>query len=291
MLNFLKYRFVYFTLSGVVLIAGISSLILWGLRLSIDFTGGSVIQMKNDKLTINKDNEKFKSFFSQKGVDIVSMQQSGQTVTLKTKPITREKWEEVKKSLEKTYGKITELQFETVGPILGKELLEKTAYAAIFSILAMLFFIAYAFRDIKFGISAVLALIHDVLVITGFFSLFGHFFNVEIDTLFVTAVLTTMSFSVHDTIVVFDRIRESGLHSGRTLSETINRALTETISRSLNNSLTIIFMLLALTLLGGETIKWFVVALLIGTISGAYSSPFVATPILYYLNRNKTAKH
>jgi len=149
----------------------------------------------------------------------------------------------------------------------------------------ILLYVAWAFKNIRYGISAIIALFHDVLVVIGIFSLLGHFYNVEVDALFVTAVLTTMSFSVHDTIVVFDRIRESLRREKLPFDVTINKALTETMTRSINNSMTIMFMLLALVLLGGETIKWFAVALLIGTVSGTYSSPFVATPVLWMLNR------
>jgi preprotein translocase subunit SecF len=154
-------------------------------------------------------------------------------------------------------------------------------------------YIAYAFRAIpkpyssfKFGVAAVVALLHDVLVLTGIFSLLGHFFNVEVDALFITAVLTVIGFSVHDTIVVFDRIREyqkKGLRM--TYEEICDRALTETMGRSLTNSLTIILMLIALVLLGGSTIRWFSLALLIGMISGTYSSDFIATPILILWHR------
>jgi preprotein translocase subunit SecF len=175
---------------------------------------------------------------------------------------------------------------ETVGPVLGAELLKKTVTAALVAIIAILLYVAYAFKNFKFGISAVIALIHDLLVVVGCFSLFGHFFNVEVDTLFVTAFLTTMSFSVHDTIVVFDRIREMLKRGDRLpFNELCDKAMTETIGRSTANSLTIVFMLLALVLLGGETIRWFVIALLIGTVSGTYSSPFVATPILILWDR------
>jgi preprotein translocase subunit SecF len=121
---------------------------------------------------------------------------------------------------------------------------------------------------------------HDSLVLIGLFSLFGHFWQAEIDFLFVTALLTILSFSVHDTIVVYDRIRESQRKFGGNLYDLANKAITETMVRSLNNSFTIIFMLVALVLLGGSTLKWFAVALLIGTVSGTYSSPFVAVPLL-----------
>ncbi len=265
------------------MVAGIYSLLRWGMQLSIDFTGGTIIQIQNVKLqdqigTIQK-------FLEEKEIEVVSFNISKESINIKTKPIEREKWVDVKNQLEDDYGEIEELQFETVGPVLGKELLQKTAIAALLAVFGILFYIAYVFKDVKYGLSAIFALLHDLLVVAGTFSLLGHFYGIEIDTLFVTAILTTMSFSVHDTIVVFDRIRESIKSESLPLDITINKALTETMSRSVNNSMTIVFMLLALVLLGGETIKWFVVALLIGIISGTYSSPFVATPILYYLRR------
>jgi len=139
---------------------------------------------------------------------------------------------------------------------------------------------AYQFKSIKYGTSAVIAMLHDSLVLLGTFSLLGHFMGAEIDFLFVTAMLTILSFSVHDTIVVYDRTRETQKKYGGDMETIANKALTETMVRSLNNSMTIVFMLIALILLGGETIKWFAVALLVGTISGTYSSPFVAVPIL-----------
>jgi preprotein translocase subunit SecF len=161
-------------------------------------------------------------------------------------------------------------------------------------------YIIYQFKDRLFGICALLATVHDSLVILGTFSLLGHFFGIEVDTLFVTAVLTVLSFSVHDTIVVYDRIREkirlsgvafSGL-SVPELESVVDSATNETLVRSLNNSLTVIFMLTALSILGGDSIRWFAAALLIGTISGSYSSPFVAGPLLIVFKRlqNRLAK-
>lgn len=282
MIKFMKYKWFYFVLSSLVLVPGIFSLIRWGLRPSIDFTGGTLIEIKNEKFKNQNESEKLKPIFDQHGLSIGSIQSSGEgTYLLRLQPITTEQNEKIIADINKEFAQTEEMRFETVGPILGRELLQKTFVAAILAIVGILFYVAYAFKNIKFGVSAVLALFHDLLVVLGIFSLFGHFRGVEVDTLFVTAVLTTMSFSVHDTIVVFDRIRET-LHKnpGVNFEEIANKALTETMSRSLNNSLTIVFMLLALLLLGGQTIKWFIFALLVGTISGTYSSPFVATPIL-----------
>lgn len=147
---------------------------------------------------------------------------------------------------------------------------------------------SFAFKSFYFAVSAILAMIHDFLVVVGLYSLMSHFFGAEVNTLFVTALLTTMSFSVHDTIVIFDKIREYRVNlESSDVDDYANKALTETLVRSLNNSMTIIFMLLALILLGGSTIRFFIITLLIGTITGTYSSPFVATPILVWLEKRK----
>ncbi|KKR71994.1 MAG: SecF protein [Candidatus Roizmanbacteria bacterium GW2011_GWB1_40_7] len=294
MINFLKYRQIYLAISLAVLVPGVYSLLNWGLKPSIDFSGGTVVEITNYELGITNLEDKLK----EKNVEIESIRQDNDIITVRTKPIDRSVWEEVKTELATESAQLQteestasagleELRFETVGPVLGKELLNKTLIAASIAIVVILLYVAWAFKSVTYGISAVIALFHDVLVVTGTFSLLGHFFGVEVDVLFVTALLTTMSFSVHDTIVVFDRIRESIRTEKLPFDATINKALSETMSRSINNSMTIIFMLLALVLLGGDTVKWFAVALLIGTISGTYSSPFVATPILYLLQSRK----
>lgn len=258
MIRFSKYIWLYMLISAFVLVPGMYSLIRYGLRPSIDFIGGTLIEVASNEIVVG-----------------------GQKTSSGTYILRFTKDDEAPVSLSGTI-----IREETVGPILGKELLQKTVTAAVIAIVAILLYMAYAFKNIKFGISAIVALVHDLLVVLGLFSLFGLWYGVEVDTLFVTAVLTTMSFSVHDTIVVFDRIREM-LKRGERLpfEELSDAALTETMGRSMANSFTIIFMLLALALLGGDTIQWFVIALLIGTISGTYSSPFVATPVLILWDR------
>lgn len=249
MIRFSKYIWLYAFLSALILVPGMYSLIRHGLRPAVDFTGGTLIEVQSS---------------------------SGEISQFRFKPT---------EELPATFsGQI--IRNETVGPILGRELLQKAITAALFAIAAILLYVAYAFKNIKFGVSAVIALIHDLLVVLGTFAILGAWLKVEVDTLFVTAFLTTMSFSVHDTIVVFDRIREMGRKGERMSFDALcDKALTETMGRSLTNSLTIIFMLLALVLMGGETTKWFIMALLIGTISGTYSSPFVATPVLILWDR------
>lgn len=284
MIRFSKFIWLYFTISGIVLAAGMYSLVVWGLRPSIDFTGGTLMEVKFAKPITPAAIEKEAR---ESGIAAAGVVKSGQqSYIVRMKPERDETLTLFEDRLASVAGTLQILRKETVGPVLGKELLVKALAAAVFAILAILGYVAYAFKNIKFGVSAILALIHDLLVVLGSFSLLGHFLGVEVDTLFVTAFLTTMSFSVHDTIVVFDRIREYR-HRDRSLplDELSDRALTETMNRSVTNSMTIIFMLLSLILMGGGTIRWFVVALMIGTVSGTYSSPFIATPILLLWDR------
>ena len=227
------------------------------------------------------------------GFDIASIQLSGEKrVLLRTKPISREDVSSIIGSLAKEVDeKPAELRFETVGPTLGKELISKTIFGILIASCFILLYVWKQFKNPMFGICAILAMFHDSLVLLGIFSLLGHFAGVEIDALYVTAVLTILSFSVHDTVVVYDRIRESQKRFiGGPFIDLADKAVTETLPRSINNSMTIIFMLLALYLLGGETMKWFTFALLIGTISGTYSSTFVAAPLLVLWNEIKNRK-
>lgn len=257
-MNWMRYRWLYLVLSGSLIIFGIFSMLNWGFKIGIDFTGGSLLEYRLP----NGDVKTFKGSF-----------------------IDQSRKEKIKSDLENEIGgSVKEIRFENVGPTVGPETIKKTMYALLISTAAILFWIAYQFKNLKFGISATLATIHDSLIVIGSFSVLGHFFGAEIDFLFVTAVLTILSFSVHDTIVVFDRIREKRRGRAGDLSEFADMAISETMVRSINNSFTIIFMLLALILLGGDTIRWFATALLIGTVSGTYSSPFVAVSILVTWN-------
>jgi len=261
-MNWMKYRWLYLLISGTLIICGAFSVLKWGFNVGIDFTGGSLLEYKLPDGSVKSVKEKF---------------------------IDQAKKEEIKFNIEKEVGgSVTEIKFENIGPTVGLETIKRTVYALIISTLAILIWITYQFKNLKFGISATIATLHDSLIVIGSFSILGHFFGAELDFLFVTAVLTILSFSVHDTIVVFDRIREMRKKSGGDMSEIADLAISETMVRSLNNSFTIIFMLLALILLGGETIRWFSVALLIGTISGTYSSPFVAVSTLVAWDRAQT---
>ena len=286
MIDFMKYKWLYFFISMLVILPGLFSLFRNGLEQSLDFTGGSLLELRINSQEVNE--EKLKEILSD-AVNVQSVQKSGaKEYIFKTETIDSDKAQVVKQIISDNFGQVEELRFETVGPSIGRETLQKTVNAILLASIAIALYITYRFKQLKYGISALLAMFHDVLVVFGIFSLLGYFLGVEVDTLFVTAVLTILSFSVHDTIVVYDRIRELRRKNPRADFENlINYAITETLGRSVNNSLTIIFMLLALYLLGGETVKWFVFALLVGTISGTYSSPFVASPILILWDKFK----
>lgn len=287
-MNWMKFKWLYFGLSALVLIPGIISLARFGLRPAIDFSGGTVLELQFKQSNQDLGSEQIKKAVEEKGFIVSSVQPSGEKkYLLRLKPVAREELVVINSALAEKFGDMPEeVRFETVGPILGQELLIKTIVGIVLAAGFILFYLARTFKNAKFGICAILAMFHDSLVLLGIFSLLGHFMKVEVDTLYVTAMLTILSFSVHDTVVVYDRIRESSRFlTNVPFDQVVNKAITETLSRSLNNSLTIIFMLVALWLLGGETTKWFVFALLIGTISGTYSSTFTAAPLLVVWNK------
>ncbi|OGG05035.1 protein-export membrane protein SecF [Candidatus Gottesmanbacteria bacterium RBG_16_52_11] len=287
MIRFSKYIRLYIIISAVFILPGLFVLTRWGLKPSIDFSGGTLAEIS---AASGISQETVRSMAEKAEIPLSSIVKSGgNSFILRSGAVEGGKFSRavVLLNSEASAG-ATLVREESVGPVLGSELLVKAVIAAVIAVIAILMYIAYAFRNVSFGVAAVIALIHDLLVVLGSFALFGRFFGVEVDTLFVTAFLTTMSFSVHDTIVVFDRIREyRKKFPGMQFEEICDKALTETIGRSLSNSFTIIFMLVALVLYGGTSTFWFSVALLIGTVSGTYSSDFVATPALIMWNRRK----
>lgn len=276
----MRFKWLYFLISAIVLVPGIISLLMFGLKPSIDFTGGTLLEYRFPK-SINQ--SQIETVLKDVKVEWASIQSTGEnSYLIRSKNLTSQNAAEIKSAFAtKLSNDPQELRFEMTGPTLGSELLIKMITAIILAAAFILGYVAYVFKNAKFGICAILAMFHDSFVMLGIFSLLGHFAGIEVDTLFVTAMLTILSFSVHDTVVVYDRIRESQKKfPGTPFVDLVNKAVTETMSRSLNNSLTIIFMLTALLLLGGVTVKWFTFALLIGTISGTYSSTFTAAPLL-----------
>jgi len=296
-MNIIGQKYIYFAISAILIIPGIISLSLYGLRLGIDFQGGTLLELKLEKaapgITIDSavENQEKSTIVSslQNIVEVNSISKvSDQSYLLRTKVLDKEKVTEVKAALQTSFGQVEQKRVETVGPTIGKELVQNSLISLILASVAIVFYIAFSFREVpkpasswKFGLTAIAALLHDVLFVVGVFSILGKLYNVEVDSLFVTALLTIIGFSVHDTIVVYDRIREN-LKRRLPLSfaEVVNKSIIETIGRSVATSLTVVLVLSSLLLFGGQTIKWFVVALLVGIVSGTYSSIFNASPLL-----------
>jgi len=287
-MNIIGHKNWYFGLSLLIIIPGIIAIFLWGLNLSIDFTGGSRLTLSfNDPVSENKVQIVNKILKVEK-IKTASIEKSNKLIFIRTSPMDQNQNNKFMSALSKTLKDVKEQEFETIGPVMGQETTLNALKAVVIASILIILYITWSFRQVpkptssfRFGVCAIIALIHDVLVVIGVFAILGHFLNVEIDSLFVTAILTVIGFSVHDTIVVFDRIRENlRKMGGSDFPKTVNESIIQTIGRSLNTSLTVVLILIALLLFGGESIRWFVVALLIGVVSGTYSSIFNASPLL-----------
>ena len=275
--------------SGILNTIAIVAIIVFGFKLSIEFTVGSkldVISSSGKRIDISK----LESVIESQKIQVVTIRQSSSSeAEIRTDTISDEQKNQILARSKEAGFDLKEVSFDTLGPVIGTEAKVNALKAVGLAIIAITLYIAFAFRKVskpvsswKFGISAIIALVHDVLMVLGAFSLLGLFFGVEIDSLFITAVLTIMGFSVHDTIVVFDRIRENIIKNvhNKSFEEVVNNSFNETLARSLNTSLTVILVLFALLLFGGESIRWFIVAFLIGLITGTYSSIFIASAVL-----------
>lgn len=282
-------RKMFLIISGVISSVCILAIILFGFKLSIEFTGGSKLELAS------QDNRKIdeaviRNAYKKENVKIVTLHKNSESsYTVRTDTITDAKKNKILARFTETGVNVKEKSFDTLGPTIGGETRVNALKAVLIALVAITLYIAFAFRKVskpvsswKFGVSAIVALAHDVLIVLGTFSLAGAFLGVEVDTLFITAVLTIMGFSVHDTIVVFDRIRENLIRNVRndSFDVIVNRSFNETLARSLNTSLTVVLVLFALILFGGESIRWFIAAFLVGIITGTYSSIFIASAIL-----------
>lgn len=275
----MRYRLVFFTLSAVLLLVSLGSLLGFRLKPAVDFTGGSLIEIAVLDTAIESQ-EISEILDNQYPIASVQSVDEGRFI-LKTAEFSNADKDMVIETLSGQVGAVEVLRFETVGATVSQELLSKTVAAVILVTILITLYVWYQFKDLKFGVCAILAMFHDTIILLGSFSILGYLYGVEVDMLFVSAVLTTLSFSVHDTIVVFDRVRELRKRNPVTeMTTLVNTAVLETLSRSLNNSITIFIVLFSLVLLGGVTIRWFAVALLIGAVVGTYSSTFVAAPLL-----------
>lgn len=287
-MNIIRHKNWYFGLSLLVLVPGIIAIFLWGLNLSIDFTGGSRLTLSFNNTVGNNQVQIVNKALKEEKIKIASIEKSNKLIFVRTAPMDQSQNSKFINSLSKEFRDVKEQEFETIGPTIGQETTFNALKAVGISSILIILYITWSFRQVpkpasslRFGICAIIALIHDVLVVLGVFAILGHFFGIEVDSLFVTAILTVIGFSVHDTIVVFDRIRENlRKMGGSDFPKTVNESIIQTIGRSLNTSLTVVLVLIALLLFGGESIRWFVVALLIGITSGTYSSIFNASPLL-----------
>ncbi len=288
-MGIIKYRKIFFIISTILVSASIICLLLWQLNFSIDFTGGSLLEIR--WVDQKPDNQQVQQSLEKMNLGEINIQAtSNQGMILRMQDINEQTHQDILSNLRDNFGELEESRFESIGPVIGAELKKKAVWSIIMALIAILLFIAWAFRKISFpiksyryGIIAIIALFHDVLIVTGIFSFLGHFYGVEVGTSFVAALLTVLGYSVNDSIVVFDRIRENLLSfkgKNEKFSITVGQSLKQTITRSVNTSLTTLLVLSAIFLFGGVTIKFFALALIVGIILGTYSSLFLASPLL-----------
>jgi preprotein translocase subunit SecF len=279
-------RYWFFGLSGLVIIPGLIALLVWGLPLSIDFTGGSLLEVSFSSGQ-RPEPAQVVAMYNSLGIGDPQVQTVGDTdLVVRSKPIDEKLEQQVVNRMESQFGgPVTVVSFELVGPSVGAEVADRAAVAVGLATIGILGYITLAFRGVahapRYGVAAILAMLHDVAVVIGVEAFLGHFLGWEVDSLFLTALLTVIGFSVHDTIVVFDRIRENqSLHRRLDYETLVNHSIVQTLDRSVNTQLTVMLTLLALLLFGGVTTRHFVTVLLVGVFSGTYSSIFNASPVL-----------
>jgi preprotein translocase subunit SecF len=292
-MNLIKYRYLYFAISLLIIIPGIIALIIWGLPLGIDFKGGSLLEVQfasgqppatTDVIALYNELSTPEMNISDPvvqalGTDSLSIRSREMDDSMKSLVVT---------SLQERFGdgqEVVILHFTQVSASIGQEVAVRAGGAVALAALFILLYITYAFRGvqhaIRYGTAAIISMVHDILVTVGAEAILGHYLGWQADSLFLTALLTVIGFSVHDSIVVFDRIREnSAIYRRVDYNSIVNHSIVQTLDRSINTQLTVLMTLLALALFGGASIRHFVVILLIGVFSGTYSSIFNASPIL-----------
>lgn len=276
----------WFIISGALALLSIVFLFVFGLRVGIDYKGGTVVEIASsntDRLKLTND------AVTAQGVTNFQTKESGDHVILRLPTLSNDEHIKLSNELQSKLGDYKEISYDTVGPTIGKDLERKSVLAVILASIGIILYIAYAFRKLpkplsswKFGVAAVIAVIHDLVITAGLVALLGHFFYwMEIDVLFITALLTVMGFSVHDTIVVYDRLRENFIKNRhKDIADTAEESVNQTLVRSINTSLTVVLVLLSLLILGSGSIRHFITTLTIGIIVGTYSSIFVASPLV-----------
>ncbi|HEX7724732.1 MAG TPA: protein translocase subunit SecF [Candidatus Paceibacterota bacterium] len=291
-----KYRSIFYTLSIILIVASFVSFGMWGLLPGIEFTGGTIIEVGYTPNTrpVQETVAQALTAIDPAASIRPSVENGQESYIVRMKEVDAAQKQTVLSTLGVGSNGATLKSFDSIGPILGAEALRKAMWSIVLVILAIVLYITFVFRKVsepvaswKYGVTAIIALVHDVIIPTGVFSVLGHFLGYEVDTLFVTALLVVLGFSVHDTIVVFDRVRENLRHgTGKEpFAETVGRSVGQTFTRSINTSLTTLIALIVLYILGGSVTQHFTLALIVGIAAGTYSSIFVGSPLLVTLEK------
>ncbi len=277
-MQIIQKRKIFYIISLIIIIPGLVSLFLQGLNTGIDFKGGSILHVK---LSSSVTSAEVRSVLSDFDLDRSEVQKSGDEFYVRTEVLTQEKTNEIMSALKTEFEQVTFLSSDTVGATIGSELTRNAFLALGIAAVLMLLYITVRF-EWTFGVAAVLAILHNVLVVLGVFSIMQW----EINSAFIAAILTVIGYSINDTIVIFDRVRENMKRTKRQdYPELLNKSIMQTMNRSINTVLTSAFTLIALLLLGGATIKFFVAAMLLGFVIGAYTSIFIASPLWYEIKK------
>ena len=286
MIDIIGKRKIYYAISIIFITASVIVLLLWGLEFGIDFKGGSILEVSYPNNNRPETEKIAKSLESLNLSDLRVSSVGGNGANFRFKETDESTHQEIMKILN--MDGVEERRFSSIGPTVGVELQQKSIKAIIIVLLGISLYIAWAFRKIsrplgswRYGVATLVALFHDLIIPIGLFSILGHYYGVEIGTNFIVALLVTLGFSVHDTIVVFDRIRENlKRYESLEFIPLVNQSVNETIIRSISTSFTVLLTLLALFIFGGGELKYFILALMVGIFSGTYSSIFIASPIL-----------
>jgi preprotein translocase subunit SecF len=289
-------RKVSYTISAVLVLSSILALFIWGLKFGIDFTGGSLLEV--EFVGARPEQGALVDAINTAGIHGVTVQPTGDRGAIIRLPDLNETKHQIALQAIRQKGEFVEKRFDSIGPTIGAELRKQSLTALVLVLLMIVLYISWAFRQVshpmaswKYGVAAVIALFHDVFIPLGVFAVLGHYYGVEIDTLFVTAILTVLGFSVHDTIVVFDRIRENLHKYGKEdFEKVVDRSIHQTIGRSINTSLTVLLVMSILFFFGGTATKFFSLALLIGIFFGTYSSIFIASAVLVSWHKYSSKK-
>lgn len=286
MIPIVQTRRIWLTFSALLTLVSIAALLVWGLRFGIDFTGGSFLEVSYTKE--RPASEQIKSRLKEAGIEEGDVKPIGEKgASFRFKDVDQATHQKIITALRKDDSALQEKAFESIGPVIGHELRQKSLIALVVALLAILIYITFVFRKVsfpvaswKYGVAAIVALFHDALFVLGAFAVLGKFAGVEITSSFIPAFLTVLGFSVHDSIVIFDRIRENLQKFRGEFDDIVNQAFNQTIARSINTSVTVLLVLLALYFFGGDTLKQFALALILGISVGTYSSIFVASTLL-----------